>query len=237
MLLSDAYNDDQQQQYRTVTQLFHRLDVSALTLFQIMTGGRNWADISTTLMSDNTYPLAWIPLIGYIVVSMFVVTTLVIALMCDAVTTVKQNQMLKVFEHPNNNYHPSKKKSVAAQGTDFVDVDYSPGNPAQSHQLYHCLKQKINELNKSVDVLLRTQIEIQESIERLSVQYYKDNQQRDTNQLILPQAPPLSPRQQQFQRQQIQPQLSIRNNNAANSNSFSTALLVPRLSSVPSDEH
>jgi Ion transport protein len=240
LLLADVYSDDQQQ-YGSSSQLFHRLDVSALTLFQIMTGGRNWADISTTLMSDNTYPLAWIPLIGYIIVSMFVATTLIIALMCDAVTTVKQNRMLKVFEHPNAlntnaNCHPSKKNSVVAQVAAFVDVDYNPANVTESHQLYHRLEQKINELNNSVEVLLRTQIVLQESIERLSLQFQSDRCERGAHQATVPQAP-LSPRQQQFQQQQLQPQPSLRNNNTASSNSYSTALLVPRLTSVPSDEH
>ena len=240
MLLSDAYIDDQQ--YGTVSRLFYRLDVSALTLFQIMTGGRNWADISTTLMSDNTYPLAWIPLVGYVIVSTFVAATLVIALMCDAVTTVKQNQMLKVFEHSNVNHSTtkssrrSKRKSDVSQSPDFVEVGWAPkNNLSESHQLYHRLEQKINELNNSVEMLLRMQMGLQESIDRCSLQHHKTND-GDAHPSNTVQAP-LSPRQQQFQQQQLQFQNSIRNNNTASANSYGTALMVPRLSSVPSDEH
>jgi hypothetical protein len=245
LLLSDAYTDDPQQ-YGTMSQLFHRLDVSALTLFQIMTGGRNWADLLTTLMSDNTYPLAWIPFIGYIIVSMFVATTLVIAFMCDAVTSVKQSQMQKVFDYPAKTIHPktvqchrhsSKKASFVVQGSDFVELDHTSGDHStESYKLYRRLEQKIDKLNDSVDVLLRTQIVLQESMERLSVQYHNNHHGNDTNHSIVPVAP-LSPRQQQFQQQQLQPQTSLRSNITASMNSYSTALMVPRLNTVPSDEH
>lgn len=242
LLLTDIYADGQQQ-YGTVSNAFHRLDVSALTLFQIMTGGRNWADISTTLMSDDTYPMAWLPLIGYIVVSMFVAATLVIALMCDAVTTVKHNQMLKVFEQPDSHQtathvHRSKKNSlmVSHQNIGLMDTDFTPTHNAEQQQIYHRLEQKIYELNNSIDVLLRMQVGLQESIDRLSVQHQRYSG-IDTHESSASIQAPLSPRQLQYQQQQLQPQISIRNANTASSNSYSTALLVPGLTSVPSDEH
>ena len=157
--------------------------------------------------------------------------------MRDAVSTVKHNQMLKVFDQPNIQYHSSKKSSTVAQGASFVDSDHAPGDPKEWHELYHRLELKINELNNSIDVLLRTQIVLQESIDWLSLQHKNNHHEADTkNQMILPQVP-LTPRQHQFQQQQLQSQSSIRNSVTTSSNGYSTALLAPRLNSVPSDEH
>ena len=224
LALADAYIDG------NVSNVFQRLDVSALTLFQIMTGGRNWADISTTLMTDGTYPMAWLPLIGYVIVSMFFAATLVIALMCDAVTTVKRNQVLRVFE-PTDIHH-SKKVAIVSQSPDFHDVGYAPKSSLEPQQLYHRLEHKIDELNNNVEVLLRIHVELQESINRLSVV-----QHRSDSHISGTLSAPLSPRQQLYQQQQLDPNSSIVNNLAASSTSFSTALLVPRLASRPTDEH
>ncbi len=64
---------------------FSRLDLSLFTLFQLMTLD-GWTDIVRTTMV--TYSWSWIPLVIYILLTGIVVTNIVIAIICDSILSM-----------------------------------------------------------------------------------------------------------------------------------------------------
>ena len=67
---------------------FGRLDYTMFTLFMLMSM-ENWSDIIR--MTDSRYPWSWIPLLTFMVVSAFVMLNLVIAVLCEALSALKDD--------------------------------------------------------------------------------------------------------------------------------------------------
>jgi voltage-gated sodium channel len=224
---SNTYTDDVgvTQNFLTVTNYFGRLDVSVLTLFQIMTGGLNWAEVCEALMAH--YPLAWLPMVAFVVISMFFAMTLIVALMCDAVSTVQRDRMRKTLEPATTIQfrHPNKKMNVPSNSTDAAEYVEPIPNTVQMHD-HQRLEQKVDELTNTVEALLRIQIELQKSIHALTVHQQECIVEKQTVQPV-PQFQPL----RHF--------TSLRNATSGSSASYSTALVptIPTATTVPSDEH
>lgn len=79
----------------TTEDYFSRIDISLFTLFQIMTLD-GWAEICKEIMEE--YPWAWAPFVAFVVVSSFFFLNLVIAVVCDAVTSVHQQSVVKYIQ-------------------------------------------------------------------------------------------------------------------------------------------
>jgi voltage-gated sodium channel len=223
---SSTYTDDAggTQNFLTVTNYFGRLDVSALTLFQIMTGGLNWAEVCEALMAH--YPLAWLPMVAFVIISMFFAMTLVIALMCDAVSTVQRDRMRKTLESSTIQFqHPNKKMNVPSNSSDAAEYE-EPAPTTFQKQDRQRLEQKVDELTQTVETLLRMQVELQKSIEVLTIQ-------QQENAVVKQAVPPIT----QFQ--PLRHFTSLRNATSGSSASYSTALVptIPTATTVPSDEH
>jgi voltage-gated sodium channel len=74
---------------------FGRLDTTLFTLFQIMTLD-GWAEICTQIMEVHKW--ACVPFIGFVVVSSFFFLNLVIAVVCEAVTSVHRDTVVKYIQ-------------------------------------------------------------------------------------------------------------------------------------------
>jgi Ion transport protein len=97
-LFKDLYTNDTGGQTIdgvTVPQInyFGRIDASFLTLFQLMTLDA-WADVANDVMMEYTW--GWLPIIVYIIIAGFVVVNLVIAVICDAVSALKDDDKAKL---------------------------------------------------------------------------------------------------------------------------------------------
>lgn len=81
--------------YPTYTDINYwgRLDATFFTLFQIMTLD-NWSDIARETMV--AYPVAWLPIIVFVVVTGFVVVNLIIAVICDAISALHDDDKAKL---------------------------------------------------------------------------------------------------------------------------------------------
>lgn len=71
---------------------FSSLHQTLFTLFQLMTL-ENWSSVTRDLM--EYYPWAWLPIICFVLVSSFIVINLVIAVICDAVAGMHQEEREK----------------------------------------------------------------------------------------------------------------------------------------------
>lgn len=142
---------------------FHRLDAAAWTLFEIMTGGRNWAEIAAEL--EDQYPSAWAPLMLFVLVALFFFGSLIIAIMCDAVSTINREQVWKTLDHRvhgssssrGNEHHPH----IMSYSMDELMLPHSSSDLQK-------LERKIDELTSTVDSLLRMQLAMQETITQLA---------------------------------------------------------------------
>ena len=141
---------------------FHRLDAAAWTLFEIMTGGRDWAEIAAEL--EDQYPSVWAPMMLFVSVALFFFGSLIIAIMCDAVSTINREQVWKTLDHQvhgssssrGNERHPH----IMSHSMDEFMLPHS------SSELQK-LERKIDELTSTVDSLLRMQLAMQETITQL----------------------------------------------------------------------
>lgn len=81
--------------YPTYTDINYwgRLDATFFSLFQIMTLD-NWADIARTTMV--AYPYAWLPIVVFVIVTGFVVVNLIIAVICDAISALHDDDKAKL---------------------------------------------------------------------------------------------------------------------------------------------
>jgi hypothetical protein len=74
---------------------FGRLDTTLFTLFQIMTLD-GWAELCKQVMTVHKW--AWIPFVSFVIVSSFFFLNLVIAVVCEAVTSVHRDTVVKYIE-------------------------------------------------------------------------------------------------------------------------------------------
>ena len=77
----------------TAEDYFSNLPITFFTLFQMMTLD-NWADIARQVVA--VYFWAWIPIFFFVTISGFVVVNLIIAVICDAVSSLEQGAKAKI---------------------------------------------------------------------------------------------------------------------------------------------
>lgn len=74
---------------------FGRMDLTFFTLFQIMTLD-NWAEIAREVMKAKDLGWAWLPFIVFVIVTGFVVVNLIIAVICDAISALQDDDKAKL---------------------------------------------------------------------------------------------------------------------------------------------
>ena len=99
-MFKDLYQDG-----KTEEDYFSTLGLTFFTLFQMMTLD-NWADISRQVIAD--YFWAWIPIFFFVTISGFVVVNLIIAVICDAVSSLHDDVKAKI----HGSYHDNDSQST-----------------------------------------------------------------------------------------------------------------------------
>jgi voltage-gated sodium channel len=125
---------------------FGRMDRTLFTLFQIMTLD-NWAEITRDLMVE--YPWAWLPIIVYVIITAFVVVNLVIAVICDAVAALHEDEKAKLHGQAVQETTEDNEQVVVA-----TDV----------RKQLTALKQHVNELTQMQDQTLQTVFALTEQL-------------------------------------------------------------------------
>lgn len=89
----------------TSVDYFGRMDDTFFTLFQIMTLDA-WAEVAREVMA--VYAWAWLPFIVFVIITAFVVVNLIIAVICDAIAALHDDEKAKLhgtFEDQNPEYY------------------------------------------------------------------------------------------------------------------------------------
>eukprot|EP00527_Entomoneis_sp_CCMP2396_P003746 CAMPEP_0198141178 /NCGR_PEP_ID=MMETSP1443-20131203/4217_1 /TAXON_ID=186043 /ORGANISM="Entomoneis sp., Strain CCMP2396" /LENGTH=401 /DNA_ID=CAMNT_0043803829 /DNA_START=68 /DNA_END=1273 /DNA_ORIENTATION=+ len=113
-LFKDLYEEG-----HTSYNYFSRLDDTFLTLFQIMTLD-NWSEIAREVM--KVYAWAWLPFIAFVIITGFVVVNLIIAVICDAVSALEDEERAKLYGTGDDessindeSQHPALQEDVREQ--------------------------------------------------------------------------------------------------------------------------
>jgi hypothetical protein len=120
----------------TAEDYFGRLDTTLFTLFQIMTLD-GWAELCKQVMTVHEW--AWIPFVCFVIVSSFFFLNLVIAVVCEAVTSVHRDTVVKIIEDDI---------SVATSVRDALKID-----------------DKLNGLAGSLHMMMQAQITVLETLQ------------------------------------------------------------------------
>jgi hypothetical protein len=87
MLFSDLYEEGY-----TQYDYFSRIDITFLTLFQIMTFD-SWHGVARSVMA--VYPWSWILFIMWTILTGFIVVNLIIAIICESLVTMTEDEKAK----------------------------------------------------------------------------------------------------------------------------------------------
>lgn len=120
----------------TSVDYFGSLQTAFFTLFQIMTLD-DWSNICKELMKENSW--AWAPVIAFVIVSSFFFLNLVIAVVCEAVTSVHRDTVVKYIQ---------EDISAATCAREAIKVD-----------------DRLDEVIGSIQLLMQSQIALLEAIE------------------------------------------------------------------------
>jgi hypothetical protein len=120
----------------TSADYFGSLESALFTLFQIMTLD-GWSAICKDLTS--TYSWAWIPVVAFVIISSFFFLNLVIAVVCEAVTSVHRDTVVKYIQ---------EDISAATSAREALKVD-----------------DRLDEVSGSIQLLMQTQITLLEALQ------------------------------------------------------------------------
>jgi voltage-gated sodium channel len=174
------------------TDYFSRLDVSALTLFQIMTAGLPWSTVCEDL--GAVYTWACVPITGFVVVSLFFFAVLAVAIACEALSAIKQERIWKPFDvktASKNKQQSMLDTSVQKQQHEFTETTsptttFARGNTISTvddlhQQEVHRLERKIDDLLATIEKLVRMQRTMQETLKQMTQQTPDDRQPREAH--------------------------------------------------------
>lgn len=132
-------------------QYFDTLFFSLFTLFQMMTLD-NWADILFQIQRSG-YPWAWLPFVIFIIITAFVVVNLIVAVICDAVHVLGNENKAALHGCESDDYRSEDMEAYE----DEMNHMTSPASATERRLLE--LQQQLDEM-VSVQDQLRTTIEV-----------------------------------------------------------------------------
>lgn len=151
-LFKDLYEDG-----LTSENYFGRMDATFFTLFQIMTMD-SWADITREVMA--VYSWAWMPFIAFVIITGFIVVNLIIAVICDAISALNDDEKAKLEGGYDAKDHETEEDSEGDQ------ADSAPSPEAD-------VQQQLDSLETQVEELTRVQVQTLYTLEYLARQLQK----------------------------------------------------------------
>jgi len=142
VIFTDFYQDVYNDNKDEISEnYFGRLDRTAFTLFRVMTLD-DWSSIAKEIM--QVYRWSWTVFLSFIVTSLFF-GSLIVGVVVDSVQSVSQERLWKSFQDAN---------------------DIQPSNTKEMQRF----ERKLDDLSNTVDQLVRMQLAMQESLNRLNQQ-------------------------------------------------------------------
>jgi hypothetical protein len=139
-LFKDLYEEgDTDQDY------FGRMDNTFFTLFQIMTLD-NWADISRQVMKAPNLRWTWLPFISFVIITGFVVVNLIIAVICDAVSALQEDEKAKLIGTYEEESEGSDESEDPDMHSSSEGMESSPAPQQDLQAQLNILSENVKEL-------------------------------------------------------------------------------------------
>ena len=130
----------------------------------------NWADIARQVMDVHSW--AWLPFITFVVITGFVVVNLIIAVICDAISALREEEKAKL--------HGTYEERESESGSSFVeDQDKVRDDPSAMGE---DMGVQLDALEDQVDALARMQEQSLQALDQLTRQLQA--QQRSSSVLL-----------------------------------------------------
>ena len=128
---------------------FGRIDKSFFTLFQIMTFD-SWSDISRQVQAAPGYRWAWLPIIVFVVITGFVVVNLIIAVICDSISALNEEDREKLH------------------GNFEEDADNEENDESSQENRLVTMSDRLNNLENRTEALAKIQVESLKALHMLT---------------------------------------------------------------------
>jgi hypothetical protein len=153
-LFKDLYEDGY-----TDTDYFGRMDTTFFTLFQIMTLD-NWAAIARQVMEAPNLGWTWLPFIIFVIITGFVVVNLIIAVICDAISALQDDEKAKLlgtFEEDSEDSEDGDDSDIISgnEGTESEHPAFQQDVQAQLNTLEEHVKELASMQEDSLMTLKR----------------------------------------------------------------------------------
>jgi hypothetical protein len=158
-LFKDLYEDGY-----TEEDYFGRMDKTFFTLFQLMTLD-NWANVAREVIA--VYSWAWIPFIVFVIATGFVVVNLIIAVICDAISALREDEKAKLHgTYEENSQESSSNKPEGDDDDQSIQLEEA----AEEEDEYHVevdLRAQLDSLEQNVLELSQMQEDALHALEML----------------------------------------------------------------------
>jgi len=171
-LFDELHYDDQEHQ--TESNYFGSMGWTLFTLFQMMTLD-NWASICREVM--ETFPWAWLPFVAFVIISGFIVVNLIIAVICDAISSLHKDEKAKLQGNYGDQFSDSSPPPEIREQLDSLEEQMEELTRVQARTFHtlqyltrqmqmHKLKQELTHRGNIADAarnLRRVQRQLSES--------------------------------------------------------------------------
>jgi Ion transport protein len=142
---------------------WNTLQSSFFTLFQIMTLD-NWAQICREMIVSTSW--SWIPIVIYLVVASFIITNLIIAIVCDAVAVLRDNEKAKIYgTTPSDTEIQQQDKQRQVPNRTGQQIQYQEQQQSNNNVLV--LQKQIELLEQHVNSLTQIQNDSVGAVQKL----------------------------------------------------------------------
>ena len=160
MLFSDLYEEG-----HTQYDYFSRIDLTLLTLFQIMTFD-SWHGVARDAMA--VYPWSWILFVAWVVLTGFIVVNLIIAIICESLVSLSEDQKLKK-KLENDALAKLEAQGIEVTADDMRRIKDDIGRSMNSMKLDDSVDSQdyVDRLDSTVNEILEDQEDLVEAVETL----------------------------------------------------------------------
>ncbi|CAB9498404.1 dependent L-type calcium channel subunit alpha [Seminavis robusta] len=145
---------------------FGRMDGTFFTLFQIMTLD-SWADIAREVMVVHRW--AWLPFISFVIITGFIVVNLIIAVICDAISALNDDEKAKL----EGQFDTNKAQEA--------DEDSQNGDGEGANLPEADVQEQLDSLEAQVEELTRVQVQTLYTLEYLARQLQRSRAMEERN--------------------------------------------------------
>jgi Ion transport protein len=165
----------------TEVNYFGTLGWTIFTLFEMMTLD-NWASITRQVM--ETYTWAWMPIIAFVVMTGFIVANLIIAVICDAIGSIGDDEKARLHGGRGGGGGASGREDQNKNETNDADASATPAAGGGSGKQRVEIWDRLEALEDQIEELTRIQARTFHTLQNLTQQIEIRRDQQKSNCMV-----------------------------------------------------